>query len=74
MNVSAKELNEHLSKGGSVQVSTYTKNTVYTGPKWSHLFATSKDGNLIMKKGMRWETLSNKNGLLVSIRKSKLGG
>ena len=63
-------LNAHLAAGGSVQVSTYAKSTIYS-PKHAGMFKTGKDGNLYVQRGKHWDCLSYGGQFLaVSIRLS----
>lgn len=64
----ADELNAHLKSGGVVQVTTYTKSTLYTS-KHAGWFSTAKDGALLVQSGNSKVRLSLDNGtLIVSIR------
>lgn len=62
----ADELNAHLSADGFVQVTTYTRSTLYK-PGTVSFF--EKDGNLYLRNARRSECLSIGERLLVGIRK-----
>ncbi len=66
---SADALNTHLSGGGSVQVTTYLRSTIYTA-KHAGMFFERGD-NLYVKRGRYADCLSTGNRLLVSVRLSK---
>jgi hypothetical protein len=63
----AEELNARLSGGGVVQVTTYTRSTVYQ-PRNAGAFVETEDGSLAVKRGRSLDRLSIGARLLVSIR------
>lgn len=67
--LTAKEINDHLASGGVVQISTYTKSTIY-GPEWAGLFFEDAEGNVYLRRGKATICLTFAGGtsLLVSIR------
>ncbi len=69
--MTAAKLNEHLSNGGFVQVTTYLKSTVYT-PKHVGWFFEKSDG-LYVKYGKGSNYLGPIGKPYVGIRLSKLG-
>jgi len=65
---SAADLNAHLAtKGNVVQVSTYTRATLYTHRN-AGCFRNAPNGNLQVRRGRNWDTLSHGTLLLVAIR------
>lgn len=63
----AEELNAALASGRHVQVTTYTRSTLY-GPKHAGWFSTGKDGTLYVRHGKGRNALSCGDRLLVGIR------
>lgn len=68
--MNANELNDHLSNGGMVQVSTYTNSTIYKQKHAGMFFMKGDD--LCVKHGRSSNKLSIGNVLLVAIRLSKI--
>ena len=62
----AQELNDHLSNGGLVQVTTYLKSTIYK-QKHSGMFR-EKSGNLEVQHGKTFNCLSMGTRMLVKIK------
>ena len=62
----ANKLNAHLSAGGRVQVTTYTRSTIYS-PKHSGMFH-ARNNTLYVKHGKSSLALSSAGMLLVGIR------
>lgn len=69
METLANEINNHLSDGGLVQVTTYLRSTLYKSQHAGMFFV--KNGNLNVKHGKGVNCLSVKDTLLVGIRFGK---
>lgn len=68
--LTADQLNETLAApGGIVQVTTYTRSTVYDGRHHGCFF--EKNGSLFIRRGKRTEQLSFGDRLLVGIRRGR---
>ena len=67
MRPTADELNAHLADGGAIVVATYTRSTVYNGPKYAGWFSES-GGNLYVRHGRGKVCLSVGGTLVVGIR------
>jgi hypothetical protein len=67
--MTADTLNQHLTHGGVVQVTTYSRSVLYRA-QHAGCFKTGADGNLYVKRGKSWDCLSIESGqrLLVGIR------
>lgn len=67
--LTASRLNDHLAadKGNTVVVATCTRATVYRH-RHAGWFRTSPAGNLQVRSGRTWLTLSHGDTLLVGIR------
>ena len=63
----AAELNAHLADGGAVQVTTYTRSTVYEA-KHEGWFSESTHGDLRVKHGRRTVALSVGQVMSVGLR------
>lgn len=63
---SADKINEHLKGGGVVQVTTYTRSTLY-GIKHAGWFEV-RNGSLFVRSGRRFDQLSIGERMLVGIR------
>ncbi len=49
-------ITEHMSRGGSVQISTYTKSTIYA-PKYINMFKVGADGSPLVQRGKNWDDI-----------------
>lgn len=67
----ADEINAKLADGGVVQVSTYTRSTIYT-QKHAGMFLETADGSLAVRRGKSVDRLSIRDHLLVAIRFGKI--
>lgn len=63
-------LNAHLQAGGAVQVTTYTRSTIYTAPH-AGWFTTDTAGDLYVRRGRTRDCLSCGGRLLVGVRLSR---
>jgi hypothetical protein len=67
--MNADTINAYLANGGYVQITTYTRSTVYS-KKHAGYFTQGKDGNLYVKRGKSKDclTVGGGSGMLVGIR------
>jgi len=65
--ITAKKLNDHLEAGGVVQVTTYTKSTLYK-QRHTGWFTESAKGELFVQRGRGKDCLATKDRLLVGIK------
>lgn len=67
--INADAINAHLANGGAVQITTYTRRTIY---KRAHAgWFTERGGSLHVQHGRKFDCLSIGQRLLVGIRLSK---
>ena len=66
----ADELNALLLAGGMVQVSTYTRSTLYR-QKHAGMFREGVGGNLYAQNGRRWDCLTCGGRLIVGLKTYK---